>query len=146
MPPPPRPFVGRVDAQGKLTLDDLGRFYRRLRNLSGERVELIVRKARSKRTLDQNAYLHSVVFPLVAAATGYTMPETKLVMMGECFGWMFSKLAGREIPVKASTAGMTVKENSYFIEWAPPWALEHLGVQIPLPNEIDLDAYDEEVA
>ena len=97
MTPPTPVFAGRVDARGHLTLDQQPRFLRWLSRMAGERVELVVRRARSKRSLAQNAYMHGVVFPMVAEYTGYTIPETKLAMMGECFGWTFSELAKREV-------------------------------------------------
>lgn len=104
-----------------------------LRTLSGCHVDVIVRKKREQRSLDQNAYLHAVPFPLIAAHTGYSIEEVKLVLMGECWGW--HELHGHSVPIKPHTSDMTTEECSLFIEWLPPWALEHLGVQIPLPGE-----------
>lgn len=104
--------------------------------LRGQRIEVILRAERTQRSLDQNAFIHAVVFPLVSQFTGYTVPETKLVLMGECFGWQ--RLAGHECPVKPSTAQMTTAECAHFIDWVIPWAVEHCdGLQIPLPNEVE---------
>ncbi len=97
--------------------------------------QLVVTR-RPQRTLLQNAYLHAVPFTLLAEHTGYTIPEIKLVLMAECFGWHTDRISGREIPIKPSTAEMTKTEADYFIDWLIPWAAERFPeVAIPLPNE-----------
>jgi len=129
-------FSGRVSDDAVLVLFDTERTQRRtyLRTLVGQDVEVIVRKKRTQRSLDQNKYLHAVVFPLLADHCGYTLSEIKLVLMGECYGW--HEVAGRELPIKPHTSEMTVDECTHFIEWVIPWALEKFDVHIPLPNEV----------
>lgn len=129
-------FHGRVLPDGKLELDEREAFQRRihLKALAGREVEVIVRKKRVQRSLDQNAYLHAVPFPILADYWGEDIETTKLLVMGECFGWR--ELGdGRRIPMKPSTAALTVEEGSHLIEWIPPWAMREFGVDIPLPNE-----------
>lgn len=94
-----------------------------------------VEEPRSKRTIDQNAYLHAVPFPILADYFGNTIPETKYVLMGECWGWKVCPIAKREIPIKPSTSEMTVEECTYFIDWLIPWAAQNHNVLIPLPSE-----------
>jgi hypothetical protein len=129
-------FHARVSAEGRLEMLASEAWRRReyLHTLKGELVEVIVRKVRTQRSADQNAYLHAVPFPLIAEHTGYSIEEVKLVLMGECWGW--HQVAGHEIPIKAHTADMTTEECTYFIEWLPPWALANLGCLIPLPGEV----------
>ena len=128
-------FHGRVSPEVKLELHESERLLRRtyLRALVGQDVEVIVRKQRVQRSLDQNAYLHAHPFPLLAEHFGYSVPEVKFVLMGECWGW--KKVNGKDIPVKPSTSDMTVEECTYFIDWLIPWAAVNHGVAIPLPNE-----------
>jgi len=84
----------------------------------------------------QNRYLHGVVFSALSDHTGYTISEIKLLMMGECWGWQHA--GGHEIPIKPATHEMTREECARFIDWIIPWAMEHLDVALPLPNEGDV--------
>lgn len=97
-------------------------------------VTLTVEKLKRQRSLDQNAYLHAIPFPILAEHFGYTIPEVKLVLMGECWGWQ--QIAGHEIPLKPSTSEMSVEECQYFIDWLIPWAMTEHDVALPLPNEV----------
>jgi len=136
-------FPARVLDGGLLVLDRPRDYGRYLRMLKGQFVEVIVRKRRTQRSLDQNAYLHAVPIPILAEHFGYTIPEMKLVLMGECFGWHPEKITGRDLPLKPSTSEMSVDECSRLIDWVIPWAATNHDVLIPLPNEVD---YPDEVA
>lgn len=127
---------GRIDADASVVLAEPERAERRrfLRTLIGENIELVIRKQRTQRSLDQNNYIHAVPILLLAEYFGYTIPEMKLVLMGECWGW--KTIAGHEVPIKPSTSEMSVEECSYFIEWVIPWAMVNHHVAIPLPNEV----------
>lgn len=107
-----------------------------LRTVEGQPVEVVIRKPRSKRSLDMNAYLHSDTGPfrLLAEHFGEDMTGIKYALMGECFGWVHSEVAGREIPTKAHTSDMTVEESKLFVDWVIPFGASH-GVMIPLPDE-----------
>lgn len=128
---------GLVDEDGKLLLTlaeaDQRRHY--LRFLKGQRVEVVIRKARSQRSLDQNAYFHGVPVPLLAAEWGEDVETTKLLILGECFGW--KETHGSRLPLKPHTSKLTVEEFSHLIEWLPPWAMVNFGVSIPLPHEAE---------
>lgn len=136
-------FRGHVTSEGRLELDEREASYRRahLQSLVGRDVEVIVRKKREQRSLDQNAYLHAVPFPLLQEELGYeSIEELKYALMGACWGWKPDRMTGREVPVKPSTSSMTVEECSQFIDWLIKWAgtpgnLSTHGIHIPLPNE-----------
>lgn len=102
----------------------------------GKALKLTVAEPPDQRSLDQNAYIHAVPIPMLAKQIGYTIPEMKLVLMGECFGWRLDEKSGHEIPLKPSTKAMTKDECTYFIEWVIPWAAMHHDMEIPLPNEV----------
>jgi hypothetical protein len=106
-----------------------------LRTLSGDAVELVVRKARTQRSLDQNAYLHAVPFAILAEEWGEDIETTKLLVLGECFGWR--DVGEARVPIKPSTSRLTVEEASHLIEWIPPWAMVKFGTRIPLPHEAE---------
>src|SRR4029077_8476171 len=122
-------FHGAVSDGGMLSLEESERDLRLMhfQSLAGQRVEVVVRKGRAKRSQDQNAYIHAVPIPILADHFGESISDMKLILMGECWGWRFDPLAGREIPIKAHTSDMTVEECSYFIEWVIPWAMVNHG-------------------
>ncbi len=131
-------FSGRVLAGGLLVIDKPKEYAKHVRTLHGRFVEVVVRKQRVKRSLDQNAYLHSVPFPMLAEELGYeSIEELKLALMGECWGYHTDKVSGRELPVKPHTSSMTVDECTRFIEWLIQWAQITWNIRIPLPNEAE---------
>ena len=129
-------FRGTVKAPGRFFADDQVRFQGFLHAHQGQRIEVVLREPQPQRSADQNAYLHAQPFRIIAQHTGADVADVKLALMGHCWGWTYSALAGREVPVKPHTSDMTVKECDYFIDWIVPWALEHLELTIPLPNEL----------
>lgn len=107
------------------------------RKLAGKPVEVILRKPKSKRTIDQNKYAHKWPFRLLADYFGCSIEEAKLDILGEKFGWSEGgPLSGKPLPIKTSTSDLTVEEFSDLIDWMPAWAAQNFGVVIPLPNEV----------
>ena len=102
-------------------------------------VTLKLAPTRAQRSLDQNAYMHAVVFPMLAREIGDSVEGVKRDCMGEKWGWVDSKIKGYPIPL-LTTSQMSVEQCSEFIEWVIPWAMNFHGVSIPLPHEADLDA------
>lgn len=130
-------FYGDIDKQCRVVLHEQERYLQWKRSLSGKPIELVLRRKRSKRSLDQNAYIHAVPIPLVAEKMGESINDAKLIMMGEKWGWHIVR--GYRLPVKGHTSEMTTAECAEFIEWAPMWAATELdGLYIPLPNEVEL--------
>ena len=125
--------VGAIWTGSRLELDRR-ELQRMCSNLPIGPVTITVGKVKRQRSLDQNAYLHAGPFPILAEHFGYTIPEVKLVLMGECWGWQ--TLAGHDVPRKPSTSEMSVEECTYFIEWLLPWAMTEHGVALPLPGEV----------
>lgn len=127
-------FYGRVLPGGLYVRDRPKDYSRYIKSLAGQFVEETIRKRRTKRSNQQNAYIHAVPIPMLAEHFGYTIPEMKLVLMGECWGW--KEVLGRQIPVRSHTSEMSVEECQYFVDWVIPWAVQNHDVQIPLPNEV----------
>jgi len=142
---------GKVDG-GMLKFDNSERWRRAIRKLDGGRFELTFVREKSKRSLDQNAYLHAVPLPMLAEEFGYDkheIPQLKLSLLGEWSGWVDRD---REevftmktfTPNKTSTSDLSTKEFSDFIDWLIRWAAKEHNVIIPLPDEVDLSVYDEQ--
>lgn len=129
-------FTGRVTDDVRLELTEHERTQRRLylQSLAGCEVEIVIRKKREQRSLDQNKYLHAVPFTLLAEYWGEDIETTKLLVLGEWAGWRETK-DGHRVPMKPSTSALTIDEGTNLIEWIPPWAQIHFGVIVPLPNE-----------
>lgn len=91
-----------------------------------------------KRTLKQNAHWHAEPFLKLAAAMGCSVQHAKLAVMGQFWGWERVRLPNGvavDLPVKAHTSDMTVKEGTVFLDWLIPWAAEEYGIEILLPRE-----------
>jgi hypothetical protein len=88
------------------------------------------------RTLDQNAFLHSVPLKLICDHTGFGKDEMRDYLMMEAFGTKETEIAGRTIvrPIKGSSQ-LTIKEFSWFLDWIEAWASKTLGLLIPKPDE-----------
>ncbi len=133
-------FHGRITAEGRFELAEDERDRRRafFQTLAGKNVEIVVRKERTRRSLDQNAYLHAVPFPMLREYLGYeSIEDLKLALMGECWGYRRDKATGRELPLKPHTSDMTTEECTRFIEWLVTWAQTKFDFHIPLPNEAE---------
>ncbi len=128
-------FHGRIDADGHFILaeDEKALRQRFFKTLTGQRVEITVRKERTQRSLAQNNYIH-LAASLLADHCGYSLAEMKLILMGECWGW--HTVGDHELPVKPHTADMSVPEAKQFIDWLLPWSAEHFPeVNVPLPEK-----------
>lgn len=130
-------FPGEVDPAGRPKIDNVGRYREVLRLLAGKRIEFVIRKPKSKRSLDMNAYLHSTngPFRLLAEHFGEDLAGIKYALAGECFGWVYSKAFGREVPIKPHSSDWSVEDSKYFVDWVIPFGAQH-GVLIPLPGEV----------
>ena len=134
---------GHLSDTGFLVLDSDERDARRayLWSLAGDRIEVTYRKARSQRTLEQNAYWHAVPFPMLAAHFQCSMDAVKLLVLGECFGWMSIESSPYriwEMPYIAHTANLTAAQGGYLTDWMIKFGLDR-GVTIPPPTK-DHDA------
>lgn len=143
---PPRPFAGRVSADGVLELDDEPGFNRRLDQLAGQRVDVIVKRHQSQRSLDQNRLLW-LWLTLLADELGYEPHERDRLhydLLAKRFG-MEPRDSGLVLPVKTSSE-LTVAEMAAYLEWLQRFAAVELSVSLPSPGEVDLAAYDEVTA
>lgn len=98
-----------------------------IRSRKGKYLDITIqlhREGPRKRSLDQNAYLHAEPFPKLAKAWGESIARTKLICMGQFWGWEPCKVTGLLLPVKAHTSEMTVEECTLFIDWLIPWAAD----------------------
>jgi hypothetical protein len=90
-----------------------------------------------KRTDKQNRYIHAEPFLKLAKKWGESIARTKLICMGEFWGYEPVAVKGVHLflPVKAHTSNMTVEETSLFLDWLIPWALQEHDVVIKSADE-----------
>lgn len=137
-------FVFRAkvyDAGDGTAIQDVPRYWRTLESLAGKQIEIVIRKPKSKRSLEQNAWHWGIAVPMIADALGYDRHEHDQVhyaLVSKCFGVRHDPKLG-EVPNKRSSQ-LTVQEFAELMEWECRFAAEFCGVVLPLPNETDAEA------
>lgn len=127
-------FPARIDQHGSLLLDQKADFREYLRKRAGQLVEVIVRKRRSKRSLEQNGYYWCVVIAMSAEYYGYEADE-----MHEAWKLHFLRLEDpdHKLPTVRSTTSLSTVEMEEYQERIRRKTLEDFGAIIPLPNEVE---------
>ena len=133
-------FPGSVTEQGKLTLERPLQFQGHLRGLAGKRVEVVVRKPKSQRSLEQNAWIWGIAYPILGETLGYDkdeLDELHYALVAKCFGVHMNEKMGVTVPNKRSSK-LTTVEFSEYMEWLVRFAAKEFDCQIPLPNEVEI--------
>ena len=105
---------------------------------NGTHVEIIIRKYKTKRSNDQNAYYWGVVIPIIADYVGHDNPED----MHEDLKLKFNPVKSKIDPTKKiggtttklSTVDFFSAETSY-VERICRWASMECGLYIPPPKK-----------
>lgn len=124
-------FTGIV-TQGKLKLDAPARYLVHLAKLEGKLVEVVVRRRRSQRSIQANAYYWGVVIEILANHFGYEADE-----MHEALKWQFLRRNEGGLATVRSTAKMDSKEFAEYVDRVVRWAAQEHGCYIPGPNECE---------
>jgi hypothetical protein len=130
-------FAADIDASGRLKLLRRDLLERHLAGLIGQRVEVLVRLPKNKRSERQNRYYWGVVVQMLSEFTGHTPDE-----IHDHLKWRFLRVAAdaannRPLVTVRSTAALATAEFEKFLEDVRMWAGQALSVHIPLPNEVD---------
>ena len=104
----------------------------------GQRLEIIIRKRRNKRTNEQNRYYWGVVIPILANYFGHDNQED----MHEDLKLLFNPIESKVRPgktiggttTKMSTIEFMVSESSY-VERICRWAATEFSIFIPPPKK-----------
>lgn len=122
-------------AQLVLPANERGRRQTHLESLAGHDVEIVIRKKRRQRSIDQNAYWWAVPVRLLAEHCGYTDDQMHYALLGECFGYRVGP-KGHDVPNVVSSSQLTTEEFTRLIEWALVWGPTEMGVEIPPPERV----------
>lgn len=120
--------------RGSLTFDDKYSFMQELAALAGQRVEVVIRKYRKRRSNNQNAYYHGVVVKLISDHTGYEADEVHEILK-QLFFSKEIEVAGKVLMI-ATTTKETTSEWEDRMSQIRSWASIELGVFIPEPNAV----------
>lgn len=124
-------FQGKVE-NGTLKIRNISDYYLHLRKLSGERVEIIVRKQRKTRTVQQNSYYWGVVVRLCSETTGYPPEDMHEILKGKFLGRSDGRFRWYR-----STRSLTTAEMAEYIEDIKEWAAlpsEQGGLETVIPD------------
>lgn len=97
----------------------------------GKKLVLDVNREKSKRSLDQNAYLWGVVYKVIADHTGYSETEVHEVFKRMFLPPRFIKWKGREIKLPNTTTELNKAE---FGEYITRIQAEVADMGITIPN------------
>ncbi len=125
-------FLGAVSADGKLKIDAASVFREHVQRLSGQRVEVVVRPHRKKRSQRANRYYWGVVIPLLAEEFGYDRQDMHEVMAMHLLRIEDCPVTG--VPRRKRTPNCDSKEFAEYVDACIRIAAEH-GVRIPEPGE-----------
>ena len=133
-------FDGSV-RDNKLFVDKPDQFKQHLISLNGKRVQVTVEKIKHSRTNSQNSYYWGVVVKLIAQHTGHD-PEQIHELLKQMFSpkwYVFWKdpLSDKELAIPTSTTRLDTLAFVEYTEKCRMWANEFLGLQIPLPGEVN---------
>ena len=124
-------LYGRVDEEGRLTIDDPAAFARVRSTLRGQDVQVLVEPKRKPRSLAENNYYWGVIIPMVSGLLGHTEQETHVDLRAE-FLSEYDK--PHNIFHIKSTSVMGASDFEKYMSNIRMWASDN-GLFIPLPNE-----------
>lgn len=124
-------FSGRIE-KGKVLLDNQNRYLVQLSKLEGQRIELVLRKEKSKRSINQNNYYFGVVVEILADYCGYEREEMHEALKEKFLSAIPDDHGLRKIK---STTKLNTIEMEEYLEKIRLWASVELNCYIPNPNE-----------
>jgi len=129
---------GRIE-KGKKIYDNPSRYLFQLLKLEGKRFEEVLRKEKSKRSLNQNSAYWGIAIEILSECEvfgGYTKEEIHDALRTK-FLSKIDPLTGLT-KIRSTTELSTVEFNDYYAT-IQRWAASFCNVYIPDPNEPPLD-------
>lgn len=131
-------FTGKVDDSGTLIVDQTDKLSKWLHFLSGNDVEITVKKPVKRRSSGQNGYYWGVVVDKISEAMGLTPDETH-----EFLKRKFLKedvtVDGKVYHLTRDSSSINTVEWEDFMKNCRVWASHEFGLWIPKPNEVVRD-------
>ena len=103
---------------------------------NGTHLDIIIRKHKTKRTLEQNAYYWSVVVPILADEFGHDNAEDMHEDLKREFNPVPSKLDPSK-KIGGSTTKLSTVEFADYVDRICRWAATEHGIYIPPPTKAE---------
>lgn len=134
-----RSFSGRCDDQGRWAFPSKENeaLTMHLATLAGKPIVVTIAEKKDQRSLDQNAWVWGVAYPLLADTLGYDRDEIEdmhYALVAKCFGTHVDERLGAEVP-NARSSKLNTKEFSDYMEWLVRFSAKEFNCVIPLPDE-----------
>lgn len=115
-------------------------FHDSLLQFLGKEVELVIREHKKTRSNRQNAYYWGVVVAMIAEQSGNRSPRSVHEDLSEYFGLKEERenIFGEVSIITVSTTRYNTKQFEEYLEKLRLFALDFYGINIPLPNEVDI--------
>ena len=120
--------------KGKFVIVDEDLMRDEIRTLNDGNYELIIRKQKKHRSLQQNAYYWGVVLKILSIETGHTDEEVHQHMK-----WRFLRKKGGKLETVRSTTDLSTVEMENYLADIRMFSAQDLNIQIPEPNEVDYE-------
>ena len=136
--------LGTVD-DGILKISNRKQFDQDIKQYEGKRVEMVIQVAKKRRSLNQNAYLWSTVYPCMVHGfkeIGHERIDVEVVHKFCKDRWLdepekiVSPHTGEEITLTKTTTNLTTSQMMDYTESIKRFAAEFLGINIPDPTPI----------
>lgn len=127
-------YFGHV-TNGQLKIRDRKGFDAYLLQFEGKDVEIMVKRKKAKRSIDQNAFFHAWV-NLLSDHTGYSKEEMKEILKNQFLSVeKVNAKTGSIFKYTRSTASLNKNEFAEFCNDVQRWSIEEFNAILPLPNE-----------
>lgn len=105
------------------------------KGFAGKDVELIVRKARRPNTRQEQNYYRGVIVKMIAEEIGETPQRMHEILQAEFFTYIDD--CGYKYVRSTAVGEWSTQEWEEKMAEVRMWAYDFLGLNIPLPNEVD---------
>lgn len=133
-----------VIKDGKLILDEKDKFAEGIKQIGSCMVRLIAEKVFGKRSVDQNAYMHGVLFMEIYRGMvdiGWSRSDISMPRAKERMKKLFlteticNEKTGECMDFTKDTSDLTTVQMNDFWDECIQWAAEYLSIDIPLPKK-----------
>lgn len=123
-------FYGRIEG-GRIQLHNPSAWTAQIMRLDGKEIELALCKRRQKRSLEANAYFHSVVLPALAEAAGYEDLQMKDALKAH---FLSVHDGNGKLPRVRGTSELNTAEFADFVDRCIRLGAEMYRIVIPDPS------------
>lgn len=136
--------AGNLPGQVRREFDDL------VRGLAAKKLTLKLSEYRKKRSNPQLRYMFGVVVKMIGDALrelGNSVDDEDVYLFLKSHVWKTKQVVvmpdGEIAYVLGSNRDWSTQETEVKLEQARAWAAEVLGIDIPEPNEVPIEAYED---